>query len=121
MTGIEHRLCTALSKSLESSGRPAIPAGGELLWKWFHDLNQTRTWHSVGPNPISYGEIEAYARLHLLPLRTDHVGIIRAMDRTFIERVYRNRDHGPSAEGVKILPPRSSSPMTGELFDALFG
>lgn len=121
MRRILHCLCQALRSSLEKPSRPAIPAGGDLLWRWFHDLNQTRTWHSVGPNPISYSEIEAYARLHALPLRSDHIAVIRAMDRTFMEHVYRGRNTSQTPDSVKVLPPRSSSPMTSELFDALFG
>ena len=95
------------------------PAGSDLLWQWFTDLSRARSYNAAGPNPITYAEIEAYARLHRWPLRPDHVAALRQLDDAYLEHAYTKRQGAP--EGVKTLPPLSEHPMTGAMFDALFG
>lgn len=111
-------LCKELERNLAAQDTPRIPAGGNLLWRWFNDLAASRTWHASGANPVSYAEIEAYARLHRLPVRPDHVAALRAMDETYL-RVLAARRQDVSS-GVKTLPPKSG-PITGGLFDVMFG
>lgn len=119
MTILAKRMIAHIQAHLAGRVRQPVPAGGALLWTWFTDLNHTRTMHAAGPNPICYQEIEAYARLHRIPVRPDHVEILCAMDRVYLDHIHAGRKTTP--DGVAVLPPRSSSPMTGELFDALFG
>lgn len=97
----------------------AIPAGGELLWRWFCDLNGTRTYGMAGPNPIVHAEIGAYARLSGWPIEHRHVSILRAMDTVWLENAYAKKDQAP--EGTKTLPPRSKGKLTAGMFDAMFG
>ncbi len=108
-----------LKSTLDLKTGHMLPAGRELLWQWFTDLSRARTYNAAGPNPIAYGEIEAYARLHRWPLRPDHITALRQLDDAYLEHAYAKRQGAP--EGVKTLPPLSEHPMTGAMFDALFG
>jgi len=87
-----------------------------LVWRCFIDLCGTRTYHAAGPHPISYAEIEAYARLHRLPLETRHIRLIRVLDRVWLE--YAN-----SKAAGKTTPDAAAKRDQGlnpQIFDALF-
>lgn len=114
---LEKRLCAEVTRNLKASDRPRIPAGGDLLWRWFGDLSRTRSIGIGGMSPITYSEIDAYARLHRLPIEPRHVATLIAMDRAFLEAA----DLPRPPDGVKALPPISARPMTAGLFDAAFG
>ncbi len=114
-------LCEELRRQL-GTNRPTtlkLPAGGELLWKWFIDLSRARTFHMAGPNPISYAEIGAYATAARWPIGPHHVDILTAMDRVFLDHYAKPAAKTP--DGVKTLPPVSQVPMSASLFDAMFG
>lgn len=122
MSNIQNLLCAELKRQLDGKGvcsKVSIPPGGELLWRWFLDLSATRTYHAAGPNPISYGEVEAYRRLTGWPLEPRHVAIIMAMDEVFVSHVHKRST--PPPEGVKTMVPVSATPMTAGRFDAMFG
>ena len=113
------RLVAALEQHLVTGKMPAIPAGGDLIYRWFADLSMARSWHYAGPNPISYAEIEAYCRLHRWPMEPHHVDAIRALDRAFVDQYHHavtKRNDG--AKGGSIVSER---PMSAGLFDAMFG
>lgn len=116
---LEKLLCDELRRQLEAKTpvAPRIPAGGDLLFRWFLDLHRARSFHAAGPNPISHSEILAYAQLMRWPIEPRHVAIITALDRTYLE--CRTKPEAP--EGVKTLPPISTAPITGGMFDAIFG
>ncbi|MFJ1308596.1 hypothetical protein [Agrobacterium sp. P15N1-A] len=119
---LEKLLCAELKRQLTASGAdrgPHIPAGGELLWKWFMALHKTRQAGMAGPQPITYAEIAAYSRIYSLPIEPRHVAILIAMDQAYLETVYKKQPNTP--EGVKVLPPVSKAPLTAGLFDAQFG
>lgn len=74
-----------------------MPEAGRLIWSWFGALNGSRTYHMSGPNPISYAEIEAWARLHGWSLSQRHIDAIRALDDAWLDHVQAkqaNRDGG---------------------------
>jgi len=121
MSNLRELLCGELKRQLGAKAPtvPRIPAGGDLLFRWFLDLHQARTYHAAGPNPISHSEILAYAQLKSWPIEPRHVAILRALDRTYLECQSRPKSEAP--EGVKTLPPVSSSPVTAGLLDAMFG
>jgi hypothetical protein len=48
--------------------------------RWFLDIGPTRGGSPVGPNPITYQEIEAYQRLMGLKMLAWEVAAIRDMD-----------------------------------------
>lgn len=119
MADIQRLLCEAVRQVAVHGRKVTIPAGGDLLWRWFCDLSRTRTYSMNGPNPVSFSEIEAYARLYQLPIEPRHVASLRAMDETFLDCSYQKREQAP--EGVKTLPPKSHHAMTAGMFDAIFG
>ncbi|CUX15431.1 MULTISPECIES: hypothetical protein [Agrobacterium] len=121
MSNLADHLCAELKRQLEARSpvAPRIPTGGELLFRWFLDLHQARTYHAAGPNPISHAEILAYTQLMRWPIEPRHVSILRAMDRTYLECQSLRKNDAP--EGVKNLPPISSAPLTAGLVDAIFG
>ncbi|MEQ1405636.1 hypothetical protein ABK249_11895 [Neorhizobium sp. Rsf11] len=120
MADLSKLLCDELQGQLSANSRKArIPAGGDILWQWFLDLNKTRTYHQAGPNPISHSEILAYSQLTGWSIEPRHVAILRAMDAVWIEHAYSKREKAP--EGVKALAPVSKHAITAGAFDAMFG
>lgn len=119
MSRLEKLLCAALRKNLQKGGRPAIPAGGELLWRWFLDLNAARSWGAAGPNPIPFSGIDSYARVSGWPIEPRHVSILQAMDREML--AHFRRSAGMARPGVKTLPAISSTPISAGMIDAMFG
>lgn len=118
---IEKLLCAELRRQLEVKGTCVVqvPAGGELLWKWFMALHKTRQAGMAGPQAITYAEIMAYSHVNRLPIEPRHVAILIAMDQAYLETVYKKQPQAP--EGVKVLPPVSKAPLTAGLIDAMFG
>ena len=121
MSRLTDLLCAELRRQLQAKAQivPRIPAGGDLLFRWFLDLHQARTFHAAGPNPISHSEILAYARLMQWPIEPRHVAVLRAMDRTYLDCQFQTKSEAP--EGVRTLPPISTAPVTAGLIDAMFG
>ncbi len=111
MMNLERLLCDAIRLNLETGGRPKVPVGGELLWRWFGDLTASRRRTVIGPDPISLAEIEAYCHLTKWPIEERHIRILAAMDETF-------RRHCSPSSNDQSAPSR---PMTAVLFDAMFG
>lgn len=121
MADMQKLLCAELKRQLSAPTLRGtqIPAGGELLWKWFMALHKTRQAGMNGPQPITYAEIAAYSRIYSLPIEPRHVAILIAMDQAYLETVYKKQPQAP--EGVKVLPPVSSAPINAGAFDAMFG
>lgn len=115
---LQARLCDALAESL-AGRKPVLPAGGELLWTWFLDLNRMRTYHAAGPNPLQYSEIRAYAALSGWPIAQRHVAILVAMDEAWMANLRTVSTQAPG--GVKTMPPISKRPISAGLVDAMFG
>lgn len=115
---LKGQLVAALEANLRKrADRPNVPEAGVLLWRAFIDLDQTRSFGQNGPNPVSFAEIEAWARLQGYPLRPRHVAVIRAMDsaliRAFGEEVKRQ-------QGDKKAGAKAKSAITARFFDARF-
>lgn len=111
---LESLLCAALEKALAAPATsPKPPAGGELIWSWFLDLNRARKRDMNGPMPISYAEIDAYFRLSgwQAIIQPDHVRALMAMDRTFLKAA-------SSSGGTK--PVAVSANLNPNIFDAVF-
>lgn len=114
-------LVAALRRHL-AGGKPVVPEADVLFWNLFMEISASRTYHAAGPNPVSFAEIEAYARLHRWPLRPHHVAIIRALDDAWLEHAYRKQEGGEadrkSFDGRRAaLAPQ----LTAGSFDAVFG
>ncbi|MGH2343510.1 phage tail assembly chaperone [Segnochrobactraceae bacterium EtOH-i3] len=109
-------LCAELKRNLEKGGRPRLPAGGDLLWRWFNDLSAARSWGETGPAPVTHAEISAYAGLTCWPIEARHVAILRAMDDAFLDHCRRERARALGNDHT-VQPIN----MTAGRFDALFG
>ncbi|MCV9997684.1 hypothetical protein OE766_05445 [Pararhizobium sp. YC-54] len=116
---IQRLLVDALRTSLQTGKAPQLPAGGDLPWRWFLDLNRTRTWHAAGPHALSYNEIEAYCRVRRWPLQQHHIDVLLAMDDAYLEHV---RSSQASAQGGgKAVPKAFLSKAAPAALDAVFG
>ena len=113
---LEKLLCVELRRNLEKGGRPRLPAGGDLLWRWFLDLNASRGWGETGPAAITHAEIAAYAGLMRWPIEPRHVEILRAMDSTFMD--YCRQERARALGNDRTVQPID---MTAGRFDAMFG
>lgn len=103
--------------------RIAVPEAGRLPWRWFCDLNATRTWHAAGPNPITYAEISAYSASMRLDLRAQDVELVRAIDDHWVAAQYAKLreaagDTRPTSEIRSWERAQAVSPAS---FDAVFG
>lgn len=114
---LSDRLCEVLCWQLEHPDQvehpdaPEVPWAGRRVWSIFLELNATRTV-GFAPNPISYAEIESYARLRREPIRPFEIDIIRALDATFLKAARVMSERKPE----EPLGP----PMTPSLFRAVF-
>lgn len=94
-----------------------VPEAGRDAWDWFLDLHATRTSGFAAPNAISYAEIDAYARLHRLPLQPHHVALIRAMDEAWMHEARKQaQKHKGPPDGHR---QRSDQPLNVGLLDAI--
>ena len=116
-TRLSRQLCAAVTAAL-SGARVRPPEAGRPLWNAFQRLNATRTYHMAGPNPISFAEIEAFARLMRLPLEPWHVTILMDMDAAWLTQATAR---AKVPEGVKALPPISKQPLNAALLDVVMG
>lgn len=115
---ISYQVIAALKAHL--AGRKLqIPDGGRIVWGWFLDLCRTRTSNGYGPNPISYVEIEAYARIHRWPLAPRHIDLIMAMDQVWMD--HARQLAGGTGAGAAAGWKSSGQAATPEAFDAVFG
>lgn len=101
------RLLIAADDAGAAGGQVHVPEAGVLAWRWFIDLSNARTYHSGGPNPITYTEIAAYAALMREPLRPQDVQLIRAMDDAWTRAIVSRK--------------REVRELTPEAFDAVLG
>ena len=116
-TRLSRQLCAAVTAAL-SGARVRPPEAGRPLWNAFQRLNATRTYHMAGPNPISFAEIEAFARLMRQPLEPWHVTILMDMDAAWLTQATAR---AKVPEGVKALPPISKQPLNAALLDVVMG
>jgi hypothetical protein len=117
---LEKLLVQVLAEHLSNPGSvPNVPEVGELAWRWFLDLHQTRTVGFTGPNPISYTEIIAYSDLEGWALEKHHVALIRALDRAYLD--FANSQRTANNIQGKTVPHNSGQALNPAAFDATFG
>jgi hypothetical protein len=102
------------SLMVEAAGasKPLVPEAGRLVWSWFITLSNGRSY-GFGPNPVSLTDIKAFADLNRWPIRADHIELIQAMDRAWLEKNAGN--------GKTPTVPRGRQKITIAAFDAMFG
>lgn len=62
---------------------PDIPVALLHLWEWFCELSAARSGNGGGPNPISYSEVQAWARLTGRRPEPRDVQVIMMLDQEF--------------------------------------
>lgn len=80
-----------LSRFSENTGKwhpdlvaPDIDPSLVYLWNWFAELCGGRSWAGSGPGPLSYLEIEAWARLTKRAITSFEVQCIKALDKIYL-------------------------------------
>jgi hypothetical protein len=105
---LEQQMADAVREHLRSGKDPILPEAGGLFWRIFAELCGSRH----GREPVTYAEIEAWARLNRWPLCSHHVAILKAMDRAWLL-------HGEgSSDAIRTTTPAQK--ISPELFDAVF-
>jgi hypothetical protein len=66
-----------------------------LVWNWFQDLSARRTGNGYGPNPLSFTEIDTWARLSGITLTPFELQAIVALDAHYL----RHRAEQDNKEG----------------------
>lgn len=110
------RMAVAAVAAFLAGGPLRLPAGMGDLWSMFMDLHQTRGLSESGPQPITFAEIDAYARLHRWPLAPHHIALIRALDGAWLTHARRQRSGGKGT-----LPSGPAPSINPAAFDAVFG
>jgi hypothetical protein len=67
-----------------------MPRESAHVWEWFLDLHSARSGNGYGPNPISYMEIWAWAKLKGIAVRAHEADMLRALDAAYLEEALRN-------------------------------
>lgn len=70
---------------------PPFPESGGYLWEWFWDLSAGRRGSPGSADPLTWAEMDAWARLRRLRPAPFEIDILRALDRAFL-----NPDPSPS-------------------------
>ena len=66
---------------------PDIPAGWEVFWEWFWELSSGRGHTGFGPQPLSWQDMEAWARISGIELQPWQALVFRAMDQAWLAAV----------------------------------
>ena len=86
------QLCRQTGKSPEEFGlaseeavdEPEVPFAGEHPWAWFWEMAEARTSNGFCLLPLSWADIEAWARLTATPLSPYEVMTLRRMDAAYL-------------------------------------
>lgn len=78
---------------------PSVPMGLEDLWSWFQELSETRMFSEVGPQPISFTEIDAWSRLNRISLSPYEVEVIRRLDSAQLVAMIEQREKKAKSDG----------------------
>ena len=76
-----------LREALEKYGleEPQVPPGGSDFWTWFWELADGRGGNGFGPLPLSWQDMDAWARISGIELQPWQARILRAMDAAWLE------------------------------------
>jgi hypothetical protein len=103
------------------SAKLFIPPAVAHIWQWFCELSQTRQI-GMSAGPITFAEIEAYARLMKIEMHPWAVALIRRIDQA-VMAAEREKSQAPKADpnaipigdaaGVKAMFKRISGKQNG--------
>lgn len=63
---------------------PDLPPGTVHIWNAFAQIHAARGGSEIGPNPISYLELDAYCRVTKTALGPWEIDVIRALDDAYL-------------------------------------
>ncbi len=69
---------------------PEIPTSLAYLWQWFQELSFSRSSHGYGHNPLSYGDMDAWARLTGRRLDPWEVQALKDVDVVFLSHATKH-------------------------------
>lgn len=73
---------------------PEIPEGFEPVWEWFWELASGRGHTGFAWLPLSWADMDAWARISGIDLQPWLAGIFRAMDRAWLAEAARQQKKG---------------------------
>ncbi|TNH41272.1 phage tail assembly chaperone [Paracoccus haeundaensis] len=117
MSNLENALCRTLEAVLEGK-RPRMPDAGEDILDAFMALSRARTYHSHGPNPITWEAMAAWSQVMRQTLPPHHAKIVMALDDVWMQHAGR-RVAGAAA--APAAPMVSATPLSAGLLDAMMG
>lgn len=118
MKRLEKTLCATL-EALLAGKKPRMPeVGGDLLGA-FLDLSRARSCHAHGPNPITWEALAAYGQVMRRPVPPHHAAIIMALDDVWMSHAAQRMT--ALSSGKPVAPKVSTTPLSGDLFDAFTG
>lgn len=107
------QMVDALTAHLAEGKALRIPEAGQLLWGWFRDLHETRSYSEAGPHAITFQEIGAYAAVMREPIEPRHAWALRQIDDAWLK-------HARQSTRENAGQPGKAPAVTAELFDAIF-
>jgi len=66
---------------------PALPAAAAHVWDWFAELAGQRTMGPMAPNPLTWGDVAAWAALTRRTVRPWEARLVMALDRCWVQSV----------------------------------
>jgi hypothetical protein len=69
-----------------------LPESCEHVWKWFIDLNSTRSSNGFSPNAITYNEMHSYFTLINMVPEEWELDLIKLLDRTAMNHFAKEAD-----------------------------
>jgi hypothetical protein len=65
---------------------PPLPLPMWQVWRWFLELGQGRSGNGMGPNPISWTELQAWTQLRNTRFGQFELSCIRDLDALYLTR-----------------------------------
>lgn len=78
-----------------------VPPIADHIWQWFCDLSACRGHAESGPQPISHQELQAWSRMTGTMITPEEVVVLRAMDKTYVRGVSKERSEAMEARQSK--------------------
>lgn len=83
---LAHIEATTGRRPAELDGPPVPPQVTHIL-EWFFELSSARTGNGFGPNPLTWTDFDAWARLMNRVVRPWEIEMLRALDRCYLASV----------------------------------
>lgn len=81
-----------LIKAGRSAPQVEISHEAGYLWGWYVDLDSARGSNGFGVSPVSYTEIDAWARLNDVRINPNEVRVLKDIDRAYLSEMAKRKD-----------------------------